>query len=178
MKLKSLAFALGFAAGALVLVGCKHTEVKANPTPTSVAIAKQACEINALAEERDAIITTLNSGDADQGTNLSDKRHTILSEKLRRYSAEVEASYRFVTANCNAYNLCMEKNYYSESACTQSRIAWVESHQKFNELAKSLAHIRRGRDYDGPPRGGPGPGRGCRCTSQGGFSVDCCDDGD
>jgi len=159
---------------ALALVGCRTTAPEDIPPVASpVTIAKQACEINALAEEREAVITSLSADDPSIPPGMTDRRKTILSEKLRRYSAEVEASYRFVTAACNSYNLCMENNGYNEQACDQSRKAWVASHEKFNDLTARLASIRRG-GYYGRHSGGPYG----KCTTQGGVFSAGCDDGD
>ena len=173
MKRKSAVAYTCLALGAIALLGCKHVESKNGAAAqTNVAIAKQACEINALAEERDALISSFETKDPDKAPYSSDRRRTILSEKLQKYSAEVEASYRFVTANCNSYNLCMENTGYSEAACDRSRLAWIESHAKFNALAERLASMRR--ESGG---GGAGNGRNCgeECRTQGGvFSTDCC----
>ena len=181
MKRNSIGVFACLVATAAALYGCRTYEPETVATPTpAIAIAKQACEINALAEERDAVIKSMSADDPSVPPEMTDRRKTILSDKLRRYSAEVEASYRFVTAACNSYNLCMENNLYNESACDQSRKAWVSSHEKFNELTARLAQIRRGNYWSGRGHGGGwGDGDKCKCSTQGGvFSGGCCDDGD
>ena len=184
MKRNSIGVFASVLVGAVALYGCKTLVSNREPIPPApIAIAKQACEINALAEERDAFIKSFNSDDLDvpSPTEMTDRRKTILNEKLRRYSAEVEASYRFVVGACNSYNLCMENNAYREDACDQSRKAWVSSHEKFNQLTARLAEIRRGSYWEGRGHGHGGgwDGGKCKCSSEGGgFSTGCCDDGD
>jgi len=182
MKRNSIGVFACVLVGAAALYGCKTMSASTAPSPQQpIAIAKQACEINALAEEREAFMKSVYSDDpgAPPASETSERRKTILSEKLRRYSAEVEASYRFVVGACNSYNLCMENNGYREEACDQSRKAWVASHEKFNELTARLAEIRRGSYGGGHGHGGGGWGDKCDCTNQGGvFSGGCCDDGD
>lgn len=181
MKRNLIGVIAGLIVGAAVLTGCKvyeESDVLPPPTP-AITIAKQACEINALAEEREAVIKSIN--DPMAVPEIEERRKTILADKLRRYSAEVEASYRFVTASCNSYNLCMENNLYNESSCDQSRKAWVSAHEKFNELTARLAHIRRDSYWGGGRRHGGGnwDGDKCKCSTQGGvFAGGCCDDGD
>jgi hypothetical protein len=167
-------------AALVALAGCKTTQGEATKTAlaTPVAVARQACVIDALAEERDALIKSIDDpSDETDGLSTSEHRWTILKDKLMPYRAEVEASYRFVTANCNSYNLCMEANNYNEQACAQTRTAWETSHDKFNELAIAINNAKR------PKRGhGGGKGDGCHpanCGTQGGiFSQGCCYDGD
>jgi hypothetical protein len=181
MNLKMISIGLGLSA-AVGLLGC----VNIPSAPRGVLVAKQACEINALAEERDAMvksISTVNNIIPYQKESTEDHRYTILAEKLRRYSGEVEASYRFVTASCNSYNLCMEENHYDEQRCAGTRQAWSDSHSKFNELAIAI-NDDTGKWYNEHHRG-PHHGKRRRecdrseCNVQGGvFSTQCCYDGD
>lgn len=177
MNAKMIGWGLALVLTAAGIAGCKTTTATSTPA-TSVAVAKQACEINALAEERDAMVSTINTAAPEQGASAQDHRWTILKEKLRPYSAEVEASYRFVTANCNSYNLCMDMNGYNEHACADSRRAWVESHAKFNELSIAISDVKHGHGG----HGGHKPGGDCHrsdCNVQGGvFATGCCHDGD
>ncbi|NJM99958.1 MAG: hypothetical protein HC800_24980 [Phormidesmis sp. RL_2_1] len=77
----------------------------------------------------------------------------------------------------------MENNGYNEQACSQTREGWVESQEKFNELAISLnkrpwRHHKKGhrKGYDGHYSYDD------RCKksdcSLGGYRGDCCYDGD
>lgn len=178
MKRLSMALSMSVVAGLLALAGCKTAKDPATASvATPVAVAKQACEITALAEERDVMITAIDSDAPETGATTKEHRWTIVREKLREYRAEVDASYRFVTANCNSYNLCMENNGYNEQACAQTRQAWVDSQEKFNELSVA---INKGKPWRHPRHGGKN--RECHpsnCGTQGGiFSEGCCYDGD
>jgi hypothetical protein len=196
MKRKSVAALVSLAVVSVALAGCYQTayhghDVGGPPSSRAVAVAKQACEINALAEERDAVVSTISSPEFGRDTEIKDHRFTILRDKLRSYSAEVEASYRFVTANCNSYNLCMAKNEYSEGSCMESRKAWTDSQEKFNNLAISIKEIEqegmgyynrhhgKGRHHR-DDRGDRGDCRHLDCDdTQGGvFANGCCADDD
>jgi tRNA A37 threonylcarbamoyltransferase TsaD len=183
MKRMPMALSMSVLVALVALAGCKTTNGgTAQPVAaTPVAVARQACVIDALAEERDALLKSIDGEtlESDGGVSTTEHRWTILKEKLIAYRAEVEASYRFVTANCNSYNLCMEANNYNEQACAQTRMAWETSHTKFNELAISINRRSKHGHHGG--HGGKG-GDGCHpsnCGTQGGvFSQGCCYDGD
>jgi hypothetical protein len=168
------------AVGLLALAGCKTTydDEITDLGPSPVAVAKQVCEIAALAEERDTLIESIDADYPDSGGTGKEHRWTILKDKLREYRAEVEASYRFVTQACNSYNLCMEHNGYEEQSCAQTREAWIKSHEKFNHLAIALSGKpwRRHRRHHGGNHDGYCDGD--HCSSLGGYSQDCCYDGD
>lgn len=186
MKWMSTALSMSLGVGLLALAACKTTypeDETLAATPTPVAVAKQACEISALAEERDTLIDAMDADYPEAGGASKEHRWTILKDKLRDYRAEVEASYRFVTQSCNSYNLCMENNHYEEQACSQTRQAWVDSQTKFNHLAIALNGKPWRRRHHGGHYGGGhgGDGDGCHpsnCSSLGGYSQDCCYDGD
>ncbi|MDZ4868084.1 MAG: hypothetical protein SGI91_12245 [Alphaproteobacteria bacterium] len=185
MSWMSTTLSLGAVVGLLALAGCKtghyHDERIASP----VSIAKQACEITGLAEERDVMMSTINEDYPGEPGPTTEHRWTIMKDKLLEYRAEVEASYRFVTASCNSYNLCMENNGYNEQACSQTRQAWVSSQEKFNHLAMSLNsrpwrhHGDKGRHRKGHD-GGYGYDDRCKKNdcSFGGYRGDCCYDND
>jgi hypothetical protein len=160
----------------------------------SVLVAKQACEIDALAQEKNEMATTLSVVTDRVGKRVekgSTQRYTILAQKLQQSSGEVEASYRFVTANCNSYNLCMAENHFDERMCMGTRNAWQLSHERFNQLAVELKEIENWPDEvivervpEKKPcdRCRPLPPSDCRavkCNVQGAvFSTGCCYDGD
>lgn len=182
MSWMSTTLSLGAVVGLLALAGCKHGPYDHEERVASpVAIAKQACEITGLAEERDVVMSTIDADDPEGGGTSTEHRWTIMKDKLLQYRAEVEASYRFVTASCNSYNLCMESNDYSEPACAQTRQAWVDSQEKFNELSISL-NKRPWRHHKGNGGHGGSYGYDDRCKksdcSLGGYRGDCCYDGD
>lgn len=181
MKRMPMALSMSVLVALVALAGCKTTNggTAQSVAATPVAVARQACVIDALAEERDALLKSIEGETVEyDGLSTTEHRWTILKEKLIAYRAEVEASYRFVTANCNSYNLCMEANNYNEQACAQTRMAWETSHTKFNELAIAINNAKR----PGHGHGHGGSSDGCHptnCGTQGGvFSQGCCHDGD
>lgn len=115
-------------------------------------VAAEVCEINALAEEHHAMMTRIGSIESGAPTTYNDESWTILREKLNRYRAEVDATYRFVTSNCKAYSLCMQAHKYNEVDCASSRAEWTKSHERFNQLALDLAMLEVP-----PPPHHPGP---------------------
>jgi hypothetical protein len=167
------------AVGLLALAACKtgypDDDDLVGIGPSPVAIAKQVCEISALAEERDTLIESIDADYPESGGTSKEHRWTILKDKLREYRAEVEASYRFVTQACNSYSLCMENNGYREESCTQTRDAWIKSQEKFSHLAIALNGKPWRRHHR---RHGGGYCDGYHCSSLGGYSQDCCYDGD
>lgn len=189
---------LAIAVTAIFLTGlaaCNpHGEYRMQPRQ-SVEVAKEVCEINALAEEHRTLTTRIGSIERGGPTEMRDESWTILMEKLQKYRAEIDATYRFVTSNCTSYNLCMQSHRYREMECVGSRNAWTDSQAKFNQLALDLAKLERPVHPEGPgsrrpPRGKcpsdcgtqpPAP-RDCRavkCDVQGAiFSTGCCYDGD
>jgi hypothetical protein len=157
------------AVAALALVACKHAGDHAGRHHPKVAVhtAKQACEIDSLAREHQVLITNL-------GLQKSDS-DTIVSEKMKMFRGEVDASYRFVVENCNNYNMCMQAHDYKEQACDQSRASWTESHRKFNELTEKLAKIDA--HHAGPhhkPHKPSKPKGGCNCDEV--FTTGCCNE--
>jgi hypothetical protein len=180
----STTLSLGAVVGLLALAGCKHNPYADVPVATPVAVAKQACEITGLAEERDVLMRTIDADYPESGSAATEHRWTIMRDKLQEYRAEVEASYRFVTASCNSYNLCMENNRYHEPSCAQTRNAWVSSQEKFNQLAMTLntkpwRHHTKGGHRKGHD-GGYGYDDRCKKNdcSFGGYRGDCCYDDD
>jgi hypothetical protein len=176
--------------GAIALAACRTGPEPVPHLQSSVEIAKQACEIHALAEEHQTMMTRVGAIEAGAPTTISDSGETILMEKLKQYRADIDATYRFVTSNCNNYNLCMQMNHYREIECASSRAAWTTSHERFNQLALELAKL------EVPPHGQPPhhphhPCAGTHCKaprndcnankcgdSIGLFSTGCCYDGD
>lgn len=182
--LMAVAFVTGVAA-------CNPTHGTPRPTQ-SVEIAREVCEVTALAEEHRTLTTRVGSIESGAPTNMRDESWTILMEKLRQYRAEIDATYRFVTSNCTTFNLCMQSHHYNEADCAGSRIAWTDSYSKFNQLALDLARLEQ--HHPRPSPGAPGtppscskncgsvPPSDCRavkCNVQGAvFSTGCCYDGD
>lgn len=179
----------------LAAMGISACKTVAHSAPErSVLVAKQACEIDALAMEKNEMNKTLTVVTDRVGKHVergSAQRYTILQQKLQQYSGEVEASYRFVTANCNSYNLCMAENRFDERMCMGTRSAWQQSHERFNQLAielKEIEHwpveviVERVPEKQPCHHCRPRPPSDCRavnCNVQGAvFSTGCCYDGD
>ncbi len=177
---------------AIGLVACyKHGPDPKPHAHHSVEIAKDVCVVHALAEEHRTLTTRVGAIESGAPTTMRDESWTILMEKLRQYRAEIDATYRFVTANCTTYNLCMQTHHYREMECAGSRQAWTDSHTRFNQLALDLARLEKGHHPNHPHRGNPGkhctsdcniPPSDCRavnCNVQGAvFSTGCCYDRD
>ncbi len=163
--------------GAVVLAACHPKEPPVVAAITSVDIAKPACEIDTLAEEHKSFmrrVGTIESGVTEE----TDEARTILLAKLLSFRAEVDAGYRFVTASCNNYNMCMQAHGFEEQFCTDSRRTWSSSHERFNELAVRLAELERHpRHGRGKHRGHRTP-KGCDCSQGDIFDAGCCYDGD
>jgi len=124
------------------------------------------------------MMTRVGTIESGAPTNERDEGRTILFAKLMEFRAEIDASYRFVTANCNNYNMCMQAHDFEEHFCGDSRRAWMGSHERFNYLAIKLAELERHphhrRDKQHPPKP---PGNGCDCEGSI-FTDGCCYDGD
>ncbi|WP_300532318.1 hypothetical protein [Maricaulis sp.] len=61
---------------------------------------------------------------------------------VAQFEAELDGSYDSVVQNCRAYNQCMIRNDYTESACSQSQNLWSDSQVRFHNLADRLADVR------------------------------------
>jgi len=169
MTWQRLTIAASLLAAGLSLWACTVAPVvPRDPVVVEAHVAKQMCDVAPLAEERDTYIRSvddmerstgvgagvnLNVGPIGAGANAgvgttvsqsgdsdTEHRYTILHEKLRDYRAEIDASYRFVTMNCAAYNLCLEHG----APCDAQRGALLESQDKFDHLAVELAKIDKG----------------------------------
>jgi len=179
--------------GALALAACRPHGGDGPPEPRaarSLEIAKGVCEVDALAEEHRSVMSRVETLEGDIPERERDERWTILAQKLRDYRAEIDGAYRFVTANCKTYNMCMLTHHYEEGRCADSREAWMVSHARYDRLAIELAelesrrhHHRRSKDtkkcgfdcaYEQPPLG---PCRDTDCDPMGSmFSSSCCRD--
>jgi hypothetical protein len=185
------ALALGAVFVAFALTACRPYDKGDHHPPRaarSVEIAKEICEVNALAEEHRSIMSRVETLEGGVPERERDERWTILMQKLRDYRAEIDGSYRFVTANCKSYNMCMLANHFQEGQCDASRSSWMESHRRFNDLAVRLAELERHhRPWKGPkpchgggcdgPSWPPAPCRDRDCDVMGDvFSSNCCRD--
>jgi hypothetical protein len=167
--------------GALALAACYQGPRTPPPVVHSVEVAKEACEVDTLAEEHRSIMSRVGTIESGAPTDIKDEGRTILLAKLLEFRAEIDASYRFVTANCNNFNMCMQAHNFQEPFCGDSRRGWMESHERFNELAIRLAELERHHHHGGWPKkpgGGPEhPDKSCECDGSV-FTHGCCYDGD
>ena len=150
-------------ASVVTVVACDHHRPK--PPMASVAVAAEVCETNALAEEHRTLTNRIGSIESGAPTEYHDESWTILLQKLNNYRAEIDATFRFVTANCKAYNLCMQVHRYNEMECGNSRFEWSRSHEKFNQLALDLAKLEAPKNKPQQPIHCQGSNCGHPCGS-------------
>jgi midasin (ATPase involved in ribosome maturation) len=105
--------------------------------------------------------------------------------RINRFDAEVDAQYRSVIANCRAYSMCMQQNYYQEGECRSSAARWERSEREFVDLSRELREIeaevekirivaQRGKRHGHKKK--PHLNR-CDCASSvGGVFSNCCTD--
>ena len=74
-------------------------------------------------------------------TNYDTERNYIVRDKLNRFEAEVDASYRNVTSSCKAYARCMQQNGHEEFKCQQSMNRWDSAEREFSGLTVKLREI-------------------------------------
>ncbi|MEL7491467.1 MAG: hypothetical protein AAGJ73_12180 [Pseudomonadota bacterium] len=132
------------AAAALTLSGCV--------TPSELnrfelEVSQQVCNVDALAEEKQTTLTTSNdlkyslAPYQNKHGTYDEETSTILMQKLFKYDAEVEASYRFVTQSCGAYMRCLERNKHDERLCKRTEGLWNKSQNRFANLSIILSEI-------------------------------------
>ncbi|MEL6507875.1 MAG: hypothetical protein AAFR29_09575 [Pseudomonadota bacterium] len=109
--------------------------------------ANQICSVAALAEEKQALLTSSNDKRKSIAPNqnkygtYTEENRTILAQKLGAYDAEVEATYRMATQSCTAYNRCLERNGHKETQCLRTESMWSQAQQRFSSLAIDLKVI-------------------------------------
>ena len=164
-------------------------------TPTEknrfqLEVSQQICNVDALAEEKSTTLAVTNSSRysiaAYQNKNgtYEEQTDTILLNKLNRYDAELEASYRFVTQQCGAYMRCIERNGHNEWSCKRTEARWNEAQDRFNDLSLEIRDIAasveeaRIRAQRGKKRGhshGHGHDESGECCSTiNSIFTDCC----
>ena len=184
---------LGLAAMAVALPGCTSPTEKDR---FSMDVTDRVCNVDALAEEKQSSLATINESKRsikqyqNRYGSYNEDTYTILEEKLNRYEAELEASYRFVTMQCGAYMRCIERNKYQEDLCMRTEARWSQAQRNFNELvlgireissttAIELEKIRKkcceNKGSVKPPQPPePANGEGC-CDIVNQVFTDCCD---
>lgn len=63
-------------------------------------------------------------------------------ELLNAFASDLDAAYRFATSSCQSYQMCMQNQGYTESACVNSADQWRDSRREFTGLSTRLAEIR------------------------------------
>lgn len=169
------------------------TAVTGCVTPTEknrfqLEVSQQVCNIDALAEEKSTALAVTNSSrhsiaayQNKHGT-YEEQTDTILLNKLNRYDAEIEASYRFVTQQCGAYMRCIERNGHNEWSCKRSEARWSQAQERFNDLSLEIREIAasvektRIRTKRGKKRGHgqSHDGREGCCSTINSIFTDCC----
>lgn len=115
-------------------------------TPTeqdrfALEVSQQICNVDALAEEKKTSLATTNdyknsiAAYQNKFGTYEEQTDTILMEKLNRYEAEIEGSYRFVTQQCGAYMRCLESNGHDEWRCKRAETRWSEAQGRFNQIS-------------------------------------------
>jgi len=190
---------------ALFVSGCAPSELNR----FEYAVAEGSCDVDALAEEKRTSLASINQSlysireHQNKAGTYEEQTYTILEDKLNRYSADLEASYRFVTQNCTIYSRCLERQDHDEWQCKRSEERWSQSQERFNQLVLGIREIdaevaklailaskkkhkrKRKRchdhdcDYDRDCHDRdcypkPRPKSGC-CDTINGIFTDCCD---
>lgn len=65
-----------------------------------------------------------------------------LRDRLNRFDAEVDASYRNMVSSCKAYSRCMEMRRYREGECRSSMAQWDRAQDNFTNLSRELKEIQ------------------------------------
>ncbi|MGJ3232024.1 MAG: hypothetical protein ACFE0P_09510 [Oceanicaulis sp.] len=63
-------------------------------------------------------------------------------ELIHAFSSDLDAAYRFATSSCQSYQMCMQNQGYTESACMNSADQWRDARREFSSLSARLAEIR------------------------------------
>ncbi|MEQ8404731.1 MAG: hypothetical protein RKE49_06515 [Oceanicaulis sp.] len=63
-------------------------------------------------------------------------------ELLHAFASDLDAAYRFATSSCQSYQMCMQNQGYTESACINSADQWRDARREFTSLSTRLAEIR------------------------------------
>jgi len=116
---------------------------------------RETCDIDSIATVRQRAFDTEDQLRASGG---SETRKTDL-DKMKKFSADIDAQYRTTVAACQAYMACMDRNNYDTRRCTELEIRWQNSEDTFLKLSKSFrAGPPATANQLKPP--GPPPGRG------------------
>lgn len=129
----------------------------ARGSEASIVTAQQACSIEPLNAAREAWTTEIREGGygsrwGQAGSGRTERRletserpwgpQTETVELVRAFETDLDAAYRFATAACQSYALCMEERGYDEYACQGSADQWREARTEFNAMSGRLAEIR------------------------------------
>lgn len=78
----------------------------------------------------------------DRVTRPSPGPQTAQVELVRTLEIDVDASYRFATAACQTYAVCMYQRQYAEGACRDVREEWSQAQNRFDRLSERIADTR------------------------------------
>lgn len=67
---------------------------------------------------------------------------TAQVEMVRTLEVDLDASYRFATAACQSYAVCMYQRRYAEGACQDPRREWTDAQRRFDGLSGRIAQTR------------------------------------
>ena len=163
----------------IAATGCNTTRYPVNyvviPDDNELVAQAQSCNVDALAEEKNSYLASTNNSRwyLSQNEVYGENTRTILTQKLNRYEAEIEASYRFVTQSCNVYMRCLERNGHNELQCKRSGNQWQASQIRFSQLSRDIreiaAEVERERIRADARR------RGRHNRGHGSYNTQCCE---
>lgn len=118
----------------------------------SAATAERVCSIDPLTAAREEWTTEIREGGYRTGSSRTESRLTTTErpwgpqtetvELVRAFETDLDAAYRFATASCQSYAICMEERGYDEYACQGAADQWRQARTEFNAMSGRLAEIR------------------------------------
>ncbi len=129
----------------------------------SLEVAERICNIDSLTRQYSAYRTEVRNLQSDEVSSFyapethgahteaeineqvirpSPGPQTAQVELVRTLELDVDASYRFATASCQAYAVCMYQHRYNEQACREGRREWNAAQARFDGLSARIASTR------------------------------------
>lgn len=129
----------------------------------SLQAAQQICSVDSLNTQRSTIIREAREAAFDAPTMMGpDERETVqteteareqvnriypqrISEKveiLRTFETDLDAAYRFATAACQTYMMCLHQSQYREGSCTEPASQWTTAQARFETISEDVANWR------------------------------------
>lgn len=139
---------------AALLAGCgnyvKQTDVfrsnyqtRGEPKPMYVDGPKAACESGGLANERDSYLLTIQQAMnelKDSGVPMTATQDRLIA-KMRKFTGEVDASYRLAVGQCVTHLLCLSANNFDEPRCYMAARDRDAAETRFSNLSRELNAI-------------------------------------